>query len=81
MGRDWNSKLFYISNSRIINVGHISYDDGDGLSFFKIVDKREILMKKWLVRINGDTPVITGRHIDFDLKHYWTNHLVSFIVK
>ena len=77
MGRDWSSNLFYISESKIINIGYIKYSDGYGLSFFKLNGKK-ILLKKWNVRINGDTPVATGPHIDFDLGHYWTKHWSSF---
>ncbi len=78
MGRDWSSNLFYISDSKIINTGYIKYSDGYGLSFYKINGKKKTFLKKWRVRINGDTPVTTGPHIDFDLKHYWTKHWNSF---
>ncbi|WP_091175929.1 hypothetical protein [Mucilaginibacter gossypii] len=77
MGRNWSSNLFYIADSKIINIGHIKYRDGYGLSFFKLNGKK-ILLKKWNVRINGDTPVTTGPHIDFDLGRYWTKHWSSF---
>lgn len=78
LGRDWSSNLFYISDSKIINTGCIEYNDGFGLSFYKIKGQKKILLKKWRVRINGDTPVLTGLHIDFNLKHYWTKHWSSF---
>jgi hypothetical protein len=73
-GRNWDSGLFYISNSKIIEIGHITYNDGDGLWFYKLIDRKKILIRKRLVRINGDTPITTGTHIDFDLGYYWTKH-------
>ncbi|MFC0515342.1 hypothetical protein ACFFGT_14075 [Mucilaginibacter angelicae] len=79
MGRYWSSDLFYISESKIINIGHIKYNDDSGLYFFKLTGKKKILLKKWRVRINGDTPVTTGPHIDFDLGHYWIKHWSSFV--
>ena len=79
MGRFWSSDLFYISNSKIVNTGCIKYDDdGYGLSFFRYADGKRILLKKWHVRINGSTPVTTGRHIDFNLGRYWSRHWKSF---
>lgn len=78
MGRNWSSDLFYIADSKIINIGHIKYDDGDGLSFYKLDGERQTFLKKWRVRINGDTPVTTGRHIDFDLGQYWAKHWKLF---
>ncbi len=79
MGREWNSELFYITNSKIVGVGHITYSDGDGLFFYKLDGKKKTLIKRWRVRINGDTPITTGPHIDFDLKRYWTMHWRNFI--
>ncbi len=79
MGRDWSSDLFFISNFKIINVGRIKYDDGEGLSFYRVNGRRKVLKKKWNVRINGDTPVTSGRHIDFDLGAYWVKNYVKYI--
>lgn len=78
MGREWSSNLFYIADSKIINIGYIKYSDGYGLSFFKLDGKKKILIKKRIVRINGDTPVTTGPHIDFDLGKYWAKYWHSF---
>jgi hypothetical protein len=81
MGRVWSSNLFYIADSKIINVGNIKYDDNGeyGISFYKLNGKKRVFIKKWKVRINGETPVSAGKHIDFILKHYWKNHWRSFI--
>lgn len=79
MGRNWSSDLFYISNSKIINVGHIKYNDGEGICFYKLNGKKKTFIKKWRVRINGSTPITTGRHIDFDLKLYWVKYWRNFI--
>jgi hypothetical protein len=78
MGRDWSSVLLYIANSKLIPEGFIKYNDGDGLYFYKFHSKNKILIKKWLVRIDGDTPDTTGKHIDFDLGTYWKNHWHKF---
>lgn len=79
MGRVWSSNLFYIADSKIVDIGHIKYEDGEGLSFYKLNGKKSVLIKKWNVRINGNTPVTTGKHIDFNLDHYWKNHWHSFV--
>jgi hypothetical protein len=79
MGRYWSSDLFYIYNFKIVRAGYIKYDDGDGLRFYSINDEREALLKKWHVRINGDTPITTGRYIDFDLGDYWTRNYSGFV--
>jgi hypothetical protein len=81
MGRDWSSDLFFISNSKIVNIGHIKYDDGDGLSFYGINHGKKVLKRKWDVRINGDTPITSGRHIDFDLGVYWRKNYTKYIEK
>lgn len=81
MGRDWSSDLFFISNYKIVNIGHIKYDDGDGLSFYSVMGKKKVFKVKWNVRINGDTPVTTGRHIDFDLGNYWSRNYTKYLVK
>lgn len=79
VGRNWSSDLFHISSSKIINIGHIKYDDGYGLSFYKIRGKKKTLLKKRMVRINGNTPVLTGPHIDFDRGTYWARHWRTFV--
>jgi hypothetical protein len=78
MGRNWSSDMFYIANAKIINVAHIKYQDGEGLSFYKLKGSKNIFIEKWKVRINGNTPVSTGRHIDFDLGEYWMKHWHGF---
>ena len=79
MGRFFSSDLLFIDNFKIITVGHIKYDDGDGLKFYKFNGKKRIFMQKWKVRINGRTPVMMGHHIDFDLGDYWTKHYSKFV--
>ena len=85
MGRSWSSDLFFIYNFKVIKMGFIHYDDADGLlKFYRIngeKEEKENLMEKWKVRINGDTPITTGRHIDFDLGKYWTKNYTRFIDK
>ncbi|QEC79623.1 hypothetical protein [Mucilaginibacter ginsenosidivorax] len=81
MGRNWSSNLFYIADSKIINVGYINYKDGEGLSFYKVNGKKSVFVKKWNVRINGNTPITTGKHINFNLNNYWKNHWYSFIAQ
>jgi len=45
MGRDWSSNLFYISDSKIIDIGYIAYNDGYGISFYKVSGKKKIFLK------------------------------------
>ena len=81
VGRNWSSDLFFISNFKKTTVAHIKYDDGYGLKFYKLSGKKKVLKEKWNVRINGDTPVTTGRHIDFDLGSYWTRNYTKYLAK
>ncbi len=70
-GRNWDSELFYIANAKMVIIGKVVYSDGDGLAFYKFRNGKKMLFKKRMARINGDTPVLTGPHIDFDIDKYW----------
>jgi hypothetical protein len=81
MGRNWDSDLFFISNFKIVNLAHIKYRDGYGLKFYKSRNEKNILKERWNVRINGDTPIASGRHIEFDLGDYWTKNYTKYVRK
>jgi len=61
MGRDWSSNLFYISDSKIINIGYIKYSDGYGLSFYKFNGKKKIFLKNGVCVLMVIRQLLPGR--------------------